>query len=331
MGFHRPVKSALTSAVKLGLSLSILYVLFRQFPLSETLAFMSAMNLPLFVGACLVGTLSIFLSAVRWHGLLKGIGYDYDLWLVSKLTFIGFFFNIYLPGGIAGDIARSFMAPTTSESKQDHVAKIGMTVMTDRLLGLLSLALMAAVGLLIGFGPLSQTPVIPVFLGISLLLGLLTIFLFSNRIKKNITTYFLSKLPGYGRIKDKLTSVNDVLKTYRKNSAILSRACAISLASQTCVIIYFFLLSRALGFQIPLIYLIAYIPIIEAVSALPISQGGIGIRETAAIVLFSTLGLTAPQIMSLTLLSFVLLMIVGSLGGILFIADKLSKRLVPQT
>jgi uncharacterized membrane protein YbhN (UPF0104 family) len=84
----------------------------------------------------------------------------------------------------------------------------------------------------------------------------------------------------------------------------------------------FYCLYRAFGVTLPLVSLAIFIPIMFVAVLIPVSIGGLGVRETALVCLFGSIGVASEASISVGIL-FQLLQIVASLPGLaLWLADK---------
>ena len=79
-----------------------------------------------------------FLAAVRWYLLLRYIQVFLPLVVVVRLAMIGQFFNLFVPGGVGGDLIK--MVYLRKEAG-DRYPEALLTVLLDRLLGLAGLLL----------------------------------------------------------------------------------------------------------------------------------------------------------------------------------------------
>lgn len=81
------------------------------------------------------------LQFFRWYLLVKAAGLPFTKWNALRLGLVGYFYNIFLPGSIGGDIIKAyFIARDHPVRKPVAVA----TVLIDRLLGLFGLAILAS-------------------------------------------------------------------------------------------------------------------------------------------------------------------------------------------
>jgi uncharacterized membrane protein YbhN (UPF0104 family) len=127
---------------------------------------------------------------------------------------------------------------------------------------------------------------------------------------------------NWGMIKG-MKTVYISLMEYKKNRKALYLGLIISFLLQVMSIIEIYILSIALGINVPIIYFFIFVPIINALVAIPITIAGLGLREISFVTLFDMfflkLGVTSHQAVSLSLLAFSVLMLVSLVGGIEYI------------
>src|SRR3989337_2338488 len=107
--------------------------------------------------------------------------------------------------------------------------------------------------------------------------------------------------------------------SYKRRHDILVKAFICSLVVQGGVIIGYYVLGRGLGMDIPLAYYFLFIPLTTVISMLPISLSGLGIREGAFIFLFTMVGATKEQAITLSLLWFATAALVSMIGGVEYV------------
>jgi uncharacterized membrane protein YbhN (UPF0104 family) len=124
---------------------------------------------------------------------------------------------------------------------------------------------------------------------------------------------------NWGRIKG-LGAFYIPFKDYKENKRIIYSGLLLSFLVQLISITEVYLLSIAIGLTVPITYFLIFVPIINAVSAIPVTIAGLGIRETGFAALFhmvfEKLGVTSDQAVSLSMLIFVTMILVNSIGGV---------------
>lgn len=314
-------KVYLRYALSVGLSLLILIFLFTNVPVRQVINVIRSSRAHLFFLSVLVGALSMLVNAFRWRILLRYLGYKYDLNLLSRMTFMTLFFNIYLPGGVAGDVVRVAILPEDKSSKEErkiHLSRVAASVITDRIVGMIGLMLLAFIGFVFCYSLLLNSRILIVFGLISFGLIVVFLILFSRRIQVFVKKIFDFPLRILSAIKAALKNVKNALLVYRENYSVFGKVIPLSIFAHLCVVGYFFLLAKSIDVNINFLKLLMFVPLIEFIAAIPISVGGVGIRDTATILLFSTEGIPVAEAMSISLLSFVVILVLGGIGGFFF-------------
>jgi len=84
-----------------------------------------------------------------------------------------------------------------------------------------------------------------------------------------------------------------------------------------------YLLARGLGLNVPLAAFMLCVPIANVFASLPITLNGLGVRETAYLVLFSLAGIAKADAIALSLLYFAATMIGGLTGVFAFVTTEM--------
>jgi uncharacterized membrane protein YbhN (UPF0104 family) len=90
--------------------------------------------------------------------------------------------------------------------------------------------------------------------------------------------------------------------SYRSNPALLLQAALFSLIAQTLAIGTYILLGRGIGIELPIAAYFVIIPIVFISAMLPISLGGLGVRESALVGLMLVFGVDKQLAIGLSLL-----------------------------
>ena len=234
-----------------------------------------------------------------------------------QFYFVGLFFNNFLISAMGGDFFR--MVDIRRFSRKGTVAV--STVFIDRFMGLLVLSGLAlAVSPLIlltwGFQKYFWLPM--VFLIIAWLFALF--FLFNKHFARPFAWFIQKLIPD--KIVTKAKAIYNQIHDFGRRKKLFWRIVFISIFIQSARIVTHYLLALSLGVSVFPIYFFLIIPIIAIIASLPVSLGGIGLREQTGVVLFGLIGMTAVQAFSVEFLAY--LVAIGSSlpGGIIFIGRK---------
>lgn len=228
--------------------------------------------------------LAVLLSAWRWWWLLHLTHLPLRFGQVLALTWIGLFFNNFLPGQTGGDVAKGFYL--LKATPKARVPALGSLVL-DRILGLLGLLFLALVALLnlqASLGTTLQLWVWGLFLGGSL--GL--VLLLSRRLRYWAQRYLHRILPQ--RLGVRLGQMETALLLYRKYWLALLGCFSLGLLNQISVVFGVALLGWAIGLDVPGLVFFILLPLLFLISALPLAPNGWGVGELSFGYLFAAYG-----------------------------------------
>jgi uncharacterized membrane protein YbhN (UPF0104 family) len=245
---------------------------------------------PVWLTAALFVTLgSICLCGTRFYFLLRLQNIHLSYFRTLHLTFVGFFFNLFLIGSTGGDAVRLFYLLRWFPHKK---ARATLSILLDRVFGvaaLFGLALLFLPGATDRlqadptFAPLaSALPWLGPLGALLLVLGFLIPSFLPN-------IPLPQKLPGRAVLIDLLHGLRDTMHGGWNTAALILVSIGVHLLSFAGAT----LLARAL--DLPINYSLAglILVLIFSASALPISVSGHGVREGVMVFLFLHLGLGA--------------------------------------
>lgn len=264
------------------------------------------------------------LMAYRWVVLLAPIepAARPPLSALMRLFFVSTFTGTFLPASVGGDAVRAFGLAQLGVATAPAVA----SVLMDRLLGVVSIFIMGAVGLmLVQTGDLASARAIQLPLGI---IGLLSIaaaaVVFSER-GARLAEQLAATLP-FVAVRRIGTELARATRAYGHHHGPLVIALIGSVGVQILRIVQAFCLGVALGISVPLSVYFAFVPLILLVMLLPVSVNGIGPSQVAFVWFFGRAGVDEAPAFALSVL-FVALGIVGNLpGGFLYLSGGAASK-----
>lgn len=266
-----------------------------------------------FAGAVLLFVLSNVLGAAQWHLLLRVQAIPISFRQSLIFYHVGIFFNNVLLGNIGGDALRIYDIRRLSGQASGGVAATFM----DRFVGLFSTCSLALAAYLVlpDVHDLASV-LIPIWLG---LLGLLAAGL-SRRTGLWLETVVRGRLPA--RLGDLVGSLRASLTAYRHQYVLLLGVWLLSLVVQMCRVLVYWAAGLAVGMAIPLPYFVCFQPIAAIIAALPISVGGLGVRENVVVELFDHLA-DANLSFAMSLLGYLAGILASLLGGVAFVLRRI--------
>ncbi len=258
---------------------------------------------------------------LRWKLLLKAQQITISMSQVIHIFFVGQFFNLFMIGATGGDVVKAYLvARTVGDRKTEAVS----SVLIDRLIGLMALTLLAG-AMVAGrpaafFSDPSLQPVgVFVLVFMALMLLVVTLALSRHWLKHpRIAGRGLLPRPAQ-RLGTVLRRVYDACYLCRRRPRLLAQTFLLSLANHVLGVAACIMFGQALQLPLAWIDYLTYVPVIGVFGALPITPGGLGVREGAAVLLLGSVGIARPQAMLLSLLLFAGLTLWSLVGGLLFV------------
>jgi hypothetical protein len=273
----------------------------------------------LWVAGAIVLTFSaILLSVVRWQQMLHALELPARLPPLAAHTLAGLFVSNFLPTTVGGDVLRA----SRLAAENGHRKTSAASVVLERLTGFVGLPLISLVGLLmephlLRLGTASH-------LAIALSVGPLAALAFFLAVAAH---------PGIGerlggrRWLGLAMTVHLGLVRLRRHPALAFGVMVAALTYQLTVVMAAWMAAHALGISLGWTAMMAFMPVVAIAQALPLSIGGLGLREGSLVVLLGPLGVGASQAVALGLLMYGINVTLSLLGAPAFLVG--SRRAVP--
>jgi len=246
--------------------------------------------------------------------LLKALKIYLPLKRVISSFSAGIFFNLFLPSTIGGDLMRSIDLAAHTKRPKEVIA----TVFLDRLSGYIGLVTLALVSLLMGwkFIPDKKNVLLAVIIITGLLIAIL--FILFNRFVYSMINKLLHS-PNAGKTRELLKNLHQEIHYFKRHKKIIIYNLIISLLIQAAGPFTFFIIALSLGIKVHLIYFFVFLPIIGAITLLPISIGGLGLREVTTTIFFAKVGVSHNLAIAMALINSLFIFICGGLGGLIYV------------
>jgi glycosyltransferase 2 family protein len=261
-------------------------------------------------------SLSNVLGALQWSILLRS--QDVKLSFIKVLSFyhVGLFFNNFLIGYVGGDAFRMY---DVAKHAGDSTVAVS-SVVFDRLVGFFMLTSIAMVMSLLWIRKLNSINTVYLIAIVLVCWFFVLFFLFHEKSGKALGRLFKPLLPAF--VTDKIHDVYMAVNRYQHQRSVMATVFLVSFFVQFLRILTHYWAARAIGAHVNLAYFMIFIPIIALFASLPISFGGIGVREQSGVALFTTIGLHASKVVTFEFLAYIIGIIAAIPGGILFAFRK---------
>jgi uncharacterized protein (TIRG00374 family) len=306
-------RPSLGGLFRLTFALGLLgYTLWRADPREVWDVCKRATVLPLLAAAALA-IIDRAIMAYRWFVLLRPLE-SRDLppfKTILRIFFVSTFVGTFLPASIGGDAVRAYSLSNHKVPIADSMA----SVVVDRMLGVLSVLLMALLGLALAHD-LAASRAVVVALGITALACIAAAVLIFSDTADRLAERLIARLP-WPRVRSATGSLFAAIRRYSTHHAALGNVLVSSVGVQVLRVIQAYCLGRSIGMQQPLVAYFAFVPLILLIMFLPITANGIGTGQAAFLWLFSRVGTPRNEAFALSIL-FIALGIVGNLPGALY-------------
>lgn len=242
-------------------------------------------------------------AAAKWWWLMdRPIPFGVAL----RAHFAGLAANLCLPGAAGGDAVRAAVAHLSMRDGP----RIAAGAVGDRMIDLAALAILALTGLVLlgghgGSPALAWGAAAIVFAGVALALWLLPPLLRA----------LLARRPGLP-MADLLLRLADAFAALGRQPARLLTALLMSTAIQTVLIWLSVQLAEAVGVHLPFAAWMFAWPLAKIVATLPLSLGGLGVRESSLAALLVPFGAAAAPVVASGLVWQAVLWLTGLFGAL---------------
>jgi uncharacterized membrane protein YbhN (UPF0104 family) len=281
--------------LRAAVTLVVAVVLLRVVPLSTLAPTLRRVSLPVWIASLVVFVTGHYLNALKLRLLLGG---DRSLMPACvRAQYAGLVANLGLPGIAGGDVARAaYLAPLAGPGR------VVLASLADRILDSVNLLLIAAVALVVAGVPSGLADTVHVNRSaLAVLVGLGVVA------AAGAVILVMRVKPG-ARLADAWTAVSS------RRTALLP-AVAISLGVQSAFVLTNVWMARSVGVNTPLAPWFVAWPLSKLVAVLPISLGGIGVREAALVTLLTPYGAPRDGVLATGVLWQAVLAVSG-LGGL---------------
>jgi uncharacterized membrane protein YbhN (UPF0104 family) len=288
--------------MRAGLGVAVVAVLLWRYDARPIFRILGRERPVYFAAVVLLYVAGQAMCAYRWQllaALLKVHG-RYSEFLAY--LFVGMFTNLFVPGLLAGDAARSVYLGRRHGRMGEAIA----SVVADRGAGLLWLFWLAAfAAVFLNFAPIPSSVVTP-----TVVVGAIT---FAGFLAAPLIARLIHLMPR------PIRRAGGIVAPYLHHPAALVPSIALSIVLQISLALGQYLLAAGFGLTVPLSLFILCVPIANVFASLPLTLNGLGIRETANLLLFGMAGMRKEDAIALGLLWFAVTMVGGLTGSIAFV------------
>jgi uncharacterized membrane protein YbhN (UPF0104 family) len=260
------------------------------------------------IGAALATAAGIVASALRWQAVLAGLEIHVRARTLVHHYLAGLFVGNFLPSTIGGDVLRIRRLAQETGGGADVFA----SVVLERLTGMLVLPMITLVALLLnpGLRHLGTASIVAGAMSVGALVVLVVILWSVSHPRLG------GRFTGTGRWQEFAGAVHLGAARFRRHPRAAIGVLLSAFSYQLLVVLAAFCAARAVDLdQLGLTACLAFIPAVAMAQTVPISLGGLGIREGALVLFLHPLGVPTGRAIAIGLLVYGLNLAVSLLGA----------------
>jgi glycosyltransferase 2 family protein len=306
----RPQRKIILFAVKAVLSIGIVSFLLHKIELTKVIDSLAKLDNRYFILTVSILVFHMIVLGLRWHIILRALGAHISYIQSVKYFAISLFFNQLLPGGLLAPAARIWWVYNRGVSPRIAYN----SVLLERFVQIIGLIILviATHSLLLE----RMTESLPsnsfLILVLTPILAILFLIFFKFIPSKYISNKILKFVAEFAA---------DFWIIFCKLKSFLVQV-SFSLLAHCITILAAYTLSQGFGLEIRIIDVFALMPIVIAITLLPISVNGWGVREIAMIGVFSMIGIQESDILALSITLGACILISRLTGGILWLWQR---------
>jgi uncharacterized protein (TIRG00374 family) len=300
----------------------VLGLLLHFLPVAPLRAALGRVPLTRFLAVLIVYLLAHAIGIAKWRMVVNTAGAQLDLATSAQCYTGGLFGTLFLPSIIGGDVVR--LAVGLRRSPRPAAVLTGNVA--DRFLDVAAQAGLVLLGLFLLPGSLPPQLQFP---------SRGTWFVLGGVILAVLALAFFLQRPLLGgrsiHFRRRLARLRHALRSVSRRPQILILGWLVGTCIQSTFLILTALLAVSCGLVLPLrVWLFAW-PLAKLAAVLPLTQGGIGVREAALVALLAPFGAAAPLVLAAGLV-WEGVIIAGGLiaGAIAFFLRRFETRPVPN-
>ena len=305
-------------AVKLAVSIILLTILFSRIDGRRLWASARQASIAWLLAALAIYLVNVVVGVWRWHLLLHAQRVEVPRRSLLASMLVALFFNNFLPSNIGGDVIR--IRDTAKPAGSKTLATT--VVFADRVLGLIGLVLVAAMGatMVAGLAGHVPSPILPAWLWV----GFLAMAMLSapavlapagvGRLLQPLTVFH----PEW--VGDRIGSLTAALARFRDRPGSLAGCFGGAVFVQASIVVFYVAVARALHIGVTPWDLAVIVPLSFIVQMLPVSLNGFGVREATFSFYFTRVGLPLEAGLLVSLMGAALIMLFSVTGGFVWFA-----------
>jgi uncharacterized protein (TIRG00374 family) len=311
-GFKKQLWFALKCLVSAGIIYLIFQKIWQRQDADKLVEHLRELRWGWVAAAALSLLTAITCGVTRWNRLLAGQGIRAPWRHLIGTFMIGRFFGAVTPGGLGLGGYRVYDIAKHTGKTARSVASVGI----EMVLGNLAVGLVALISCTFGMRYIGEGGLALAAVTFGGLIAVTFTILWKPRLVRLIG----ERLPAAAR--QRTQNMVDAVCAYEGKGGLLIQSELLSMGVHVFNGIIYVCAAKGLGIELPVTELF-FVSILQNVAAhVPISINGVGLREAAAVGLYTLVGVPPEQSVLIPIVGFSVEMAVSSLGGLVLLARR---------
>lgn len=278
-------------------------------------------NLKIIFISLLINFIFIILSAYKWNSLLKKV----PLISLIKSIFQSKFFSMVLPGQLFGEASKIYTLRNENVDSENCTTSI----LIDKLTSLIALLLLSFVGILFSENKIVNNIKIVYFICLIIFIIMLftpKISILDKLIKKVLYHLINNNSKIIKKIGNFIKNMYNAWTFCVSNNKNTIYTILMGIICQLLCVAEQFIIINYLNIDISFVDIMWIFPTVSILLLIPITVGGIGLRELSYATIFSYFGVSNELTLVFTTILFIVNIIIAIVGGILVLEKQITKK-----
>lgn len=318
---------SLSYILRIVLAVGLVGALFLVVDFSELVHALAQIELRYIIYLLGLTVLLIWISCVKWQLFVRATGHEAGILQLMNYYTMSYFFNMFLPSFIGGDVARSYQLGLELKSQKSAFA----ATFVERLTGFLAMILLGVV--FVAFGSPATAGVEAAVLSVAFLSLLGTLVCFSRTLSGVsfglVVRFvrFLGLADSAAKLDRLFGKIVDSIEFARGSYSLLVKAFALSFVFHLFAVVNTYVCALAVGWDDANFgSLCMVVPLVLLVSVAPVTPSSVGIQEGAFLYFLSRVGATHGQGLGVALIIRAKNVIVACVGALLYLYSQSKRR-----
>lgn len=301
------------TALKTVATVAILALVLRKVPLAELGALLARLDAGEIALLVAITVAQVSVGVVRWWRLFSRLGERPRFLALYGDVLVGLTYNMFLPTTVGGDVVRAIRA----RRRVERASRAWSTSLFERIAGLLAMAASGALAATVGLGADARIPGTIRVVAAALTTLLLLVFFFASAPFRILVGILERRLPSAAEdVRGIVSDLEGPLAT----AAARGEALGWSILYQGLGIAFVLVGARALGAPGHDLAILVGVPIVHVLSMVPLTIGGLGLREGLFVAILAPLGVPAAVALGLAAQWLASSLLFAIAGGVVALA-----------